>query len=87
MLTRDPKIAATYRQLRSPAHRADLLRYCLLLENGGLYIDMVRRLVRRRRAGVAAVTAVGLVAYTALLGCGVLVVGWVVLCFAGRSQL
>lgn len=40
MATRDPEIAATYLQLKSTAHRADLLRYCLLLENGGLYVDM-----------------------------------------------
>jgi len=87
MATRDPEIAATYLQLKSTAHRADLLRYCLLLENGGLYVDMVRWLVRRRQAGVPAVTAVGLVACTPLLGCGVSVVGWAVPCFAVRSQL
>ncbi len=36
----DEKIVNTFNILRSGAHKADLFRYCLLLKNGGIYIDI-----------------------------------------------
>lgn len=32
-------LAALYRRLRFRAHKADLVRFCLLLERGGIYLD------------------------------------------------
>ena len=41
----EPHVVRTYRRLRPGAYRADLLRYCLMYELGGIYGDLTQQYV------------------------------------------
>lgn len=40
------EVLDAYKQLKIPAHRADLWRYCILYQYGGLYMDIKTKLIK-----------------------------------------
>lgn len=46
MQTFYPSLLHLYRRLKTPAHRADLFRYCYLYKHGGIWLDIKVVLVR-----------------------------------------